>query len=132
MNTKSTLSHKASAVGALLAVMMLAGCSSAEPKPDDAMVRAKTAVDQATTAGSAQYAAMDLNNAQTKLQTANQAEVKGDYKQARYMAEDAEADAGLALAKTQAAKAAESAKQVQQGNQVLQDQVNTPNNPPSL
>ena len=131
MNTNSTLSPKASAIGALLVSLALVACSSAAPKPDDAMVRAKTAVDQATTAGSAQYAAMDMNNAQTKLQSANEAETKGDYKQARYMAEDAEADAELALAKTQAAKAAEAAKQVRQGNQALQDQVNTPNNPPS-
>ena len=116
---------------ALFALLTLAACSSSTPKSDDALVRAKTAVDQATTAGSAQYAAVDMNDAQTKLQSANDAETKGDYKQARYMAEDAQADAELALAKTQAAKAAESAKQVQQGNQALQDQVNTPNNPPS-
>lgn len=130
MNTKSILPLKIF-TGALLASVALAACSSAVPKPDDAMVRAKTAVDQATTAGSTQYAAMDMNNAQTKLQSANDAETKGDYKQARYLAEDAEADAELALAKTQAAKAAEAARQVQQGNQALQDQVNTPNNPPS-
>ncbi len=117
---------------ALFALLSLGACSDSAPKPDDAMVRAKTAVDQAATAGSAQYAALDLNDAQTKLQSANQAETQGDYKQARYMAEDAEADADLALAKTQAAKAAESARQVQQGNQALQDQVKTPNNPPSL
>jgi hypothetical protein len=130
MNTKSILSLKIFA-GVLLASLALAACSSATPKPDDAMVRAKTAVDQAATAGSAQYAAMDMNSAQSKLQTANDAETKGDYKQARYMAEDAEADAELALAKTQAAKAAEAAKQVRQGDQALQDQVNAPNNPPT-
>lgn len=117
---------------ALFALLTLAACSDSTPRPDDALVRAKAAVDQATTAGSAQYAAADLNDARTELQSANQAETQGDYKQARYMAENAEADADLATAKTQATKAAESARQVQQGNQALQDQVNTPNNPPSL
>src|SRR6185312_4273637 len=117
---------------ALFALLSLGACSDCTPRPDDAMARAKAAVDEATTAGSVQYAALDLNDAQTKLQSANQAETQGDYKQARYMAEDAEADADLALAKTQAAKAAESARQVRQGNQALQDQVNIPNNPPSL
>lgn len=116
---------------ALFTLLALSACSDSTPRPDDAMARAKAAVDEATTAGSAQYAAVDLNDAQTKLQSANQAETQGDYKQARYMAEDSEADADLALAKTQAAKAAESARQVRQGNQALQDQVNTPNNPPS-
>jgi hypothetical protein len=130
MEIKSVMSKAPFAALVVLAVFSLNACSSQEPKPDDAMVRAKTAVDQAVTGGSAQYAAVDLNNAQTELQGASGAQTKGDYKQARYLAEDAEADAGLALAKTQAAKAAEAAKQVQQGTQALQKQVNQPNNPP--
>jgi hypothetical protein len=114
----------------LIAVTTLSACSSQGPKPDDAIVRAKTAVDQAVTAGSAQYAAADLNSAQTKLQTATADQNKGDYKQARSQAEESQVDAELALAKTQAAKADESAKQVRQGNQALQNQVNQPINPP--
>lgn len=130
METKSIMFDVSFAAAIVLATLSISACSSQGPKPDDAMVRAKTAVDQATTAGSAQYAAVDLNKAQTELQTANDAETKGDYKHARYLAEDAEVDAGLALAKTQAAKAGEAAKQVQQGNQALQKQVNQPSNPP--
>ena len=130
MEIKSIISSAAVAVVMLLAATALSGCTSSAPRPDDALVRAKTAVDQATTAGSGQYAAVDLNNAETKLQTANEAESKDDYKQARYMAEEAEVDAELALAKTQNAKAEEAAKQVHQGNQALQNQVNQPNNPP--
>lgn len=132
MQTRSIKSNSAVVALVLFSAFSLGGCSSQEPKPDDAMVRAKTAVDQAATAGSAQYAAVDLNKAQTELQAANDAQTKGDYKQARYQAEDAQADAGLALAKTQAAKAAEAVKQVQQGTQALQKQVNQPNNPPLL
>src|SRR5579863_5984163 len=127
MQTKSITSITLVAPVILLVLFSLGGCASQEPRPDAALVRAKTAVDQATTAGSAQYAAMDLNNADAQLQMANDASSKGDYKQARYMAEDAESTAGLALAKTQAAKASEAAKQVQQGNQALQNQVSQPN-----
>ena len=117
-------------VTSLAAVAALSACSSQGPKPDDALVRAKSAVDQAATAGSAQYAAVELNNAVIKLQGANEAETKGNYKQSRSLAEESQADAELALAKTQAAKADEGAKQVQKGNQALQNQVNQPSNPP--
>jgi|SRR5579872_204001 len=130
MEIKSVISRAALAAAVLLAVGALSGCGSPAPKPDDALVRAKTAVDQATTGGSAQYAAVDLNNAQSELQLANDAAAEGDYKQARYMAEDAQVDAELALARTQAKKADEATKQIQQGNQALQNQVDQPANPP--
>ena len=130
MEIKRITSRAAVAAALFIAVTALSACSSQGPKPDDALVRAKSAVDQAATAGSAQYAAVDLNNAVTKLQGANEAETKGNYKQARYLAEESQSDAELALAKTQAAKADEGAKQVQKGNQALQNQVNQPSNPP--
>lgn len=114
-----------------LAAIALSGCGSPEPRPDNALVRAKTAVDQATTAGSRQYAAVDLNDAESKLQAANVAENRGHYKQARYLAEDSQVDAELASAKTQAGKAEDAANQLQRGNQALQDEVNRPNNLPS-
>ncbi len=117
------------AAAALSAILLLAGCSGQPPKADDSLVRAKTAIDQATLAGAGQYAPMDLNNAQSQLQAANTAQASGDYKQARYQAEDAEVDAQLALARTQAGKSAEAARQVQQGNQALQNQVDSSNPP---
>jgi len=130
MEIKSVIFGASVAGVMLLATSALIGCTSSEPRPDNALVRAKTAVDQATTAGSGQYAAVDLNTAGSKLQSANEAESQGHYKQARYLAEESQVDAELALAKTQDAKAQEAAKQVHQGNQALQNQVNQPNNPP--
>lgn len=127
MDIKSGLSV---AAVTLFAAILLNGCAGTAPRPNDAMVRAKTAVDQATTAGAPQYAAVDLNTAQTKLQSANQEESLGHNKQARYLAEESQVDAELALAKTQDAKAQEAAKQVRNSNQALQNQVNQPNNPP--
>lgn len=116
----------------LSAILLLSACSAQPPKADDSLVRAQTAIDQATLAGAAQYAPMDLNNARSQLQAADADQASGNYKQARYQAEDAEADAQLALARTQSGKSSEAAKQVQQGNQALQNQVNTPSNPPQL
>lgn len=135
MKIKSALSGAALAACALATVFAIAGCSSPAPKPVSSLARAKSAVDQATTANAQQYAAVDLNNAQTKLMSANEAETKGDYKQARYLAEEAQVDAQLALAKTQAAKAKNAAQQLRESNQTLQNQVNQPGNqvapPPS-
>ena len=117
---------------ALSAVLMLAACSSQPPKADDSLVRAQTAIDQARLAGASQYAPSDLNDAQSQLRAADAAQARGDYKQARYQAEDAETDAQLALARTQAGKSAEAARQVQQGNQALQTQMTPTTNPPQL
>ena len=119
-----------SSAAALTAVLLLGACSGQPPKADDSLVRAKTAIDQATLAGAGQYAPTDLNDAQSQLQAADAAQARGDYKQARYQAEDAESDAQLALARTQAGKSAEAARQVQQGNQALQTQMTPANNPP--
>lgn len=116
----------------LPAILLLSGCSSQPPKADDSLVRAKTAIDQATLAGAVQYAPADLSAARTQLEAADTAQARGDYKQARYQAEEAESDAQLALARTQSGKSAEAARQVQQGNQALQNQVNTSSNPPQL
>jgi hypothetical protein len=114
----------------MAAMLLLAACSGQPAKPDASLVRAKTAIDLATLAGATRYAPADLNHAQSQLQAANAAQVQGDEKRARYQAEEAEANAQLALARTQAGKAAEAALQVQQGNQALQDQMERSNEPP--
>lgn len=132
MEIKSVISGASVAAVTLLAAIALNGCSSAAPRPDDALVRAKTAVDQATTAGSGQYAPVDLNAAGSKLQSANEEEAKGNYKQAKYLAEESQVDAELALAKTQDAKAQQAADQVRKGNQALQNQVDQTSNPPLM
>lgn len=132
MGIKSSLPGISIVAIMLIAMFAVGGCSSSEPRPDNALVRAKAAIDQAVTAGSGQYAAADLNTANTKLQAAIKYDGQGDYKQARYLAEEAQVDAELALSRTQSAKAAEAARQVQQGNQALQNQIDQPTNPPRL
>lgn len=129
MKTRALTSHAAS-VAALSTMLLLAACSGQPARPDASLVRAKTAIDQATLAGGTRYAPADLNHAQSQLQAANVSQVRGDEKRARYQAEEAEADAQLALARAQAGKAAEAALQVRQGNQALQEQMEQSNDPP--
>lgn len=115
---------------ALLSAITLGGCMSEGPVPDQAMTQAKTVVDQAERAGTRNYAAFDLNNAQAKLKQAQDAMTKGDYKEAGYLAKEAKVDAELALAKTQKAKTKEAETQLEQSMQSLHNEVNSSANPP--
>lgn len=130
MKIKTAVSRGVLTVVLFSAVIALTACGSSPPKPDAVMIKAQTAVVQAQNANTRQYAAVDLNNAMTKLQAAQDAEAKGNYKQAKSLAEEAEVDAQLAMAKAQSAKAEEAATQIQQSNKALQNQVNQPSNPP--
>jgi predicted S18 family serine protease len=117
------------AVLVIAAMLALAACATPASRPDAALNRAKATVKQASNAGSRNYAAVELNHAESELQSANSAVSDGDYKKARFMAQDAKADAALALAKTRAAKAEKANKQVQKSVQALQRQVRHANAP---
>lgn len=127
MRTKSNISRTLTRAILLTALIgILGACSSMPPQPNTAMIKAQSAVAQAQNADTRQYAAMDLNNAVTKLQAATDANTKRDYKQASDLAAEAEVDAELAMAKAQAAKSQEAEAQVRKGNQALKDQIQQP------
>ncbi|MHB8423303.1 MAG: DUF4398 domain-containing protein [Leptospirales bacterium] len=109
-------------VVAVLYAIMLSSCMKAETKPVNSMTQAQTVVDQADRAGTRNYAAFDLNNAQSKLKKAEKEMKMGKYKEARYLAKEAKVDAELALAKTQTAKRKEAETQLKQSMQSLQNE----------
>ncbi|MHB1606284.1 MAG: DUF4398 domain-containing protein [Leptospirales bacterium] len=109
-------------VVAVLSAIMLSSCMKAETKPVNSMTQAQTVVDQADRAGTRNYAAFDLNNAQSKLKKAEEEMKMGKYKEARYLAKEAKVDAELALAKTQTAKRKEAETQLKQSMQSLQNE----------
>lgn len=123
MRTKSNISRTLTGAILLIAFIGGLGACSVQPKPNTAMIHAQSTVAQAQNADTRQYAAVDLNNAVTKLQAATDANTKGKYEQADKLAEEAQVDAQLAMAKAQAAKAREAAMQVRKSNEALQDQV---------
>ncbi|MHB1286908.1 MAG: DUF4398 domain-containing protein [Leptospirales bacterium] len=114
----------------LLSAITLGGCMSEGPVPDQSMTQAKMVLDQAMRAGTRNYAAFDLNNAQDKLKQAKEAMKKGNNKEAGYLAKEAKVDAELALAKTQKAKAKEAETQLEQSMQTLHGEVNSSTTPP--
>jgi hypothetical protein len=102
MNTKESLSLLA----AIAVLLTLAACASPEKAPAAADVAlphgAKANADQAR---AAERAPDEIASAREKMLKANQALAAKDYKQARELAVQAEADARLAQSKATSAKA---------------------------
>jgi uncharacterized protein DUF4398 len=97
------------------------GCAST-PRPDPEITRARTLVEQAEKAGAQQYAAVELDQARNKLRLASAANQDHKYDEARARANEASADAELALARTNSGEAKKAAEQVQQSTETLRQE----------
>jgi hypothetical protein len=112
------------AVGAIgCAAALMAGCASAPP-PTEQIAVSKSAIDNALSAGGSEYAPVEMKSAQEKLDRARRAMAKDDNEDARWLAEQAQADARLAEKKAQSAKAKKSASVMQEDIRVLRDELN--------
>jgi hypothetical protein len=106
-----------------------AGCAST-PRADPEITRARTLVEQAEKAGAQQCAAVELDQARNKLRLADAANRDGKRDDARARANEAAADAELALARTNSGEAKKAAEQVQESTETLRreaqrDEANT-------
>jgi hypothetical protein len=104
-------------VAAALSVLC-AGCATKQPTPE--ITRAQTLIEQAEKAGARQYAADQLDSAQSNLRLANAAARDGKEEEARARANEAAADAQLAQSRAQAGTAEKAAEEVQRSTDVLQ------------
>jgi hypothetical protein len=95
-----------------------AGCAST-PRADPEITRARTLVEQAEKAGAQQYAAVELDQARNKLRLADAANKDGKRDEARARANEAAADAELAMARTNSGEAKKAADQVEQSTETL-------------
>ena len=112
------------AVGAIgCAAVVIAGCASVAP-PKEQMAVSKSAIANAVSAGGSEYAPVEMRAAQEKMDLANRAMDKEDYEKARWLAEEAQADARLAEKKAQSAKAQKSANVLQDDIRVLREEIN--------
>jgi len=100
---------------ALLAV----GCSSLKTPATADVAVSKAAVDNAAGAGGVQYDPIEMTSARQKMVLANQAMAAKDYKLARELAAQAEADAKLAQGKANSAKAQAASDALQEDIRVL-------------
>ncbi len=122
-----------STTGALL--MVAGGCASQGPKPTDELTKAHTVVEQADKGNAQRYAAADLQRAHDELSEADRADAQKKYNEARWLAQRAEADADVAVARANSTEAQNSAKQIRESNNTLQQESernsgNTGNNTP--
>jgi len=90
---------------ALAGVMALTACSSTPKPPTEALQAAEQAIETAEQARVADYASPELGQAREKLTAARIAVQEEEMEQAQRLAEQSRADAELALARAQAAKA---------------------------
>jgi hypothetical protein len=112
------------AVGAIgCAAVIMAGCASV-PAPTEQIAVSKSAIDNALSAGGSEYAPVEMKSAQEKLDRARRAMAKDDNDEARWLAEQAQADARLAEKKAQSSKARKSASVMQEDIRVLRDELN--------
>jgi hypothetical protein len=107
----------AAALGALLASV---GCAGA-PRPTAELAQAHSLVDQAEQGGATQYASADLSMARSKLQQAD-LEAQKQPEQSLRSAQEASADARVALARTNAAKAQAALRDVDASTQTLREE----------
>lgn len=116
------------AAGAACAVLLLGACASPEKTPAVAAVAVShNAVDNAVSAGAPSLAPVELGSAREKMMRANQALAAKDYKTARALAIEAQADAKLAQSKADSAKSTQAANQLDADVRALREQVDRAN-----
>ncbi|MFC0252651.1 DUF4398 domain-containing protein [Massilia consociata] len=110
------------------AVVVLAGCASPQKAPATADVAvSRNAVENAVSAGAAELAPEEINAARAKMMRANQALAARDYKLARELAIQAQADAKLAQSKANSAKATAASNALNEDLRVLREEVERAN-----
>ncbi|MDA8329361.1 MAG: DUF4398 domain-containing protein [Betaproteobacteria bacterium] len=102
--------------------MLIAGCAST-PAPTEQMATSRAAINNASSAGGEEYAPLQLQSAKAKMDAAEQAMKAENYVLARRLAEEAQADADLAVAMARSDKAAKAAKAVQQDSHALRQEI---------
>ena len=103
-------------------VVFVAGCASTPP-PVAQMAVAKAALSNASTAGGQEYAPLELKAARDKMDAAQRAMAAKNNDLAAQLAEEAQVDAELAIAKARSDKAAKAAAAVKKDSKVLRQQI---------
>lgn len=106
-----------------LALVMFAGCSSLKTPATADVAVSKSAIENAASAGGAQYAPAEMTSARDKLALANKAMQAKDYRLAVDLAGQAQADAKLAQGKANSAKAQAAADALQDDIRILREEL---------
>jgi chromosome segregation ATPase len=112
------------AMGAI-AIVLLAGCGGVSDLTKERVARSETSVRQAQqTVGNSESGALELQRARDNLDQARQALNDKNEKKAERMAQQAQLDAELAVAKSQSASARRAADELLASIQTLRQEAN--------
>ncbi len=108
-----------------LALLTLTACGTAKQPPLSRMALAQSAVEKAASAGSNEYASLDLKTARDKIDRAQKAiqSKDKDYIKAGRLLEEAEVDAELAEAKSKTAKSQKIVAELKESIDMLRDEI---------
>lgn len=104
-------------------VALSVGCSSLKTPATADVAVSKAAVENASGAGGAEFAPVEMRAARDKMARANQAMAEKDYRLAGELANQAQADAKLAQSKANSAKAEKAANALQDDIRVLREEL---------
>jgi hypothetical protein len=107
----------------VLAITATVAACATTPPPTEQIAVSTAAVSHAAAAGSATGAPAELSMARDKLRRANVAMATADYDTALRLAQQAQVDALVAEATTEAGKARKSAQEVQDASRALREEM---------
>ncbi|MCL7945373.1 DUF4398 domain-containing protein [Marinobacter sp. ATCH36] len=113
------LNHRIPLLCTLALTSFLVACASAPLPPTDSLNAARDAIARAEQADARQYAGAELEEARAKLVMAEKAVAEEAMTEADRMAQQARVAAKLAVARTEAAKAAEINREMGRGADAL-------------
>ncbi len=102
--------------------IFISGCTGI-PAPTEQMAVSKLAVSNAISSGGNEFAPQPLKSAMDKMGAAEQSMAEKDYLRARQLAEQAQVDAQLAMVTARSGKAQKAARELQEDNRVLQQEI---------
>jgi hypothetical protein len=105
------------------ASILLVGCATRPPAPDEQIGAARSAVSSAEDAGARDYAADPLHRARELLERAEAARSRGDYDVARRLAGEAEIEARFAAFRTRSARADEGIVELEDSIRALRAEI---------
>lgn len=122
------IQHAAFARGTLASLFItlmlsLSGCVVAPAAPTTQLAASRTAIDQARMAGAAESTPIEYDTAQDKLARAEAAYQAEDYTTAIRLAREAEVDAQLAQARTEAMRSQQALAEVEASIRSLQTEL---------
>jgi hypothetical protein len=109
------------------ALILMAGCHSMKTPATADVAVSRAQVANAASAGAGELAPAEMTSAREKLQRANAALAAKDYKAARDLAIQAQADAQLAQSKANSAKASAAAQALNEDIRLMREELDRAN-----